>query len=58
MKLNLETLKEEIKDVASSLENSELEQEVMDNVLERHENDPFDTYGEMYAYMDGLLQKY
>ena len=35
-----------------------IQEEVMSNVLDRHDSDPFETMGEVYAYLDGLLQKY
>ena len=51
-------MKIEIEDVASYLEDVNKEEEVMSNVLDRHDSDPFETMGEVYAYLDGLLQKY
>jgi len=54
--LDIEKLRFEVDDVASYLEDESLEKEVMDNVLSKNEEDPFQTFGELYAYLDGLLQ--
>jgi len=54
--LDIEKLRFEVDDVASYLEDESLEKEVMDNVLSKNEDDPFQTFGELYAYLDGLLQ--
>ena len=56
--VDIEKMKIEIDDVASYLEDVNKEKEVMSNVLDRHDSDPFETMGEVYAYLDGLLQKY
>jgi|TARA_R110000744_G_scaffold218480_2_gene337249 hypothetical protein len=57
--MNIEQMKIEIDDIAYGwLDNPKKEAEVMLNVLDRHNNDPFDNMGEVYAYLDGLLQKY
>ena len=56
--LDIDKMKFEIDDIASYLEDENKEKEVMSNVLDRHDTDPFETFGEVYAYLDGLLQKY
>ena len=56
--VDIDQMKIEIDDVASYLEDENKEKEVMSNVLDRHDSDPFETMGEVYAYLDGLLQKY
>jgi|TARA_B110000483_G_scaffold131924_1_gene157783 hypothetical protein len=56
--VDIDQMKIEIEDVASYLEDVNKEEEVMSNVLDRHDSDPFETMGEVYAYLDGLLQKY
>ena len=56
--VDIDQMKIEIDDVASYLEDENKEKEVMSNVLDRHDSDPFRTMGEVYAYLDGLLQKY
>ena len=56
--VDIDHMKIEIDDVASYLEDVNKEKEVMSNVLDRHDSDPFETMGEVYAYLDGLLQKY
>jgi len=56
--VDIEKMKFEIDDVASYLDDVNKEKEVMSNVLDRHDSDPFETMGEVYAYLDGLLQKY
>jgi len=56
--VDIDQMKIEIDDVASYLEDVNKEKEVMSNVLDRHDSDPFETMGEVYAYLDGLLQKY
>ena len=54
--MNIEQMKIEIDDIAYGwLDNPKKEAEVMLNVLDRHNNDPFDNMGEVYAYLDGLL---
>jgi hypothetical protein len=55
--VDIDQMKIEIEDVASYLEDVNKE-EVMSNVLDRHDSDPFETMREVYAYLDGLLQKY
>ena len=55
-KLDIIQMKIEIDDIVSYIENEVLEDEVMKNVLDRNESDNFETFGEMYAYLDGLLQ--
>ena len=56
--VDIDQMKIEIEDVASYLEDVNKEEEVMSNVLDRHDSDPFLNMGEVYAYLDGLLQKY
>jgi len=56
--VDIDQMKIEIEDVASYLEDVNKEEEVMSNVLDRHDSDLFETMGEVYAYLDGLLQKY
>jgi hypothetical protein len=56
--IDIKSMKSEIDDVASYLEDEKKEAEVMNNVLNRHDSDPFETMGEFYAYLDGYLQKY
>jgi len=56
--VDIDQMKIAIDEIASYLEDIEKEEEVMSNVLDRHDSDPFETMREVYAYLDGLLQKY
>ena len=56
--VDIDQMKIAIDEIASYLEDIEKEEEVMSNVLDRHNSDPFLNMGEVYAYLDGLLQKY
>jgi len=56
--VDIDQMKIAIDEIASYLEDINKEEEVMSNVLDKHNSDPFLNMGEVYAYLDGLLQKY
>ena len=56
--VDIDQMKIAIDEIASYLDDINKEEEVMSNVLGRHNSDPFLNMGEVYAYLDGLLQKY